>query len=71
VVERLYSAGYKIHRAQGLKAKMFSRSYGENSKTDEIDARILAIYGEKMEEMLRIYSGEEKNRLESVWEEGI
>jgi transposase len=66
VVERLYEEGYKIHRAQGLKVKMFARSYGERSKTDEIDAKILAIYGEKMEERLRKYSVEEKNEISGL-----
>lgn len=36
-----------IHRTDTMKVKSFIRSYGTLGKTDELDARALALYGEE------------------------
>jgi len=51
----MYQAGFCVHRAEGRKVKYFLRSYGQNAKTDKLDAKGLALYGEKMQECLRLY----------------
>jgi transposase len=53
VVEKLSSKGYNV-REQGRKVKQFMLSCGEKAKTDKIDARMLTIYGEKMQESVRL-----------------
>lgn len=48
-------AGFNIHRARGLNVKQFARSFGQKAKTDKIDAKMLTIYGAKMQESLKLY----------------
>lgn len=45
LVSELASAGLACHRADTLKVKAFSRSFGRLAKTDAIDAQALARYG--------------------------
>lgn len=47
--------GFKVIRAEGRKVKAFARAMGVNAKTDKIDAKVLAAYGEKCFESLRPY----------------
>ncbi len=54
-VNELYLKGYKIIRAEGRKVKAFARALGISAKTDKIDASILALYGEKCFNSLRLY----------------
>lgn len=54
-VNELYLKGYKIIRAEGRKVKAFARALGISAKTDKIDASILAQYGEKCFNSLRLY----------------
>lgn len=55
LVNMLYEKGFKVIRAEGRKVKNFARAMGISAKTDAIDAKILADYGEKCFETLRIY----------------
>lgn len=55
-VDIFYEAGFNIHRAEGRRVKAFQKCYGQFAKTDKIDAKSLALYGEKMQEKLFLYS---------------
>ena len=55
-VNMFYEKGFNVIRAEGRKVKYFARTKGEKAKTDAIDARLLAIYGEKFFENLRLYT---------------
>ena len=54
-VNEFYVKGYNIIRAEGRKVKAFARALGIRAKTDKIDANILAQYGEKCFNTLRLY----------------
>lgn len=54
-VKLFYDKGFNIIRAEGRKVKSFTRALGINAKTDKIDAKTLALYGEKCFEHLRLY----------------
>ena len=54
-VNEFYVKGYNIIRAEGRKVKAFARALGISAKTDKIDAFILAQYGEKCFNTLRLY----------------
>lgn len=47
--------GFDVIRAEGVKVKGFAKAIGQKAKTDAIDARLLAEYGEKCYEKLRLY----------------
>lgn len=49
----LIQAGIPAHRADARKVKAFLRSFGTLAKTDAIDARALARYGEERHDRLR------------------
>jgi len=51
----LHKKGFNVHKAQGRKIKQFMSSFGQKAKTDRIDAKMLTIYGAKMQETLRLY----------------
>ena len=51
-----YQAGFCVHRAEGRRVKYFLRAIGQNAKTDKIDAKGLALYGEKTQERLQLYT---------------
>ena len=55
VVSAFYKAGFNICLAQGRKVRQFSAAFGQKAKTDVIDAKMLTIYGAKMQETLRLY----------------
>ena len=55
-VNMFYDKGFKVIRAEGRKVKNFARAMGITAKTDTIDAKILADYGEKCFERLRLYT---------------
>jgi len=55
VTAAFFQEGFNIHKAQGLNVKQFVRSFGQKAKTDKIDAKMLTIYGAKMQESLRLY----------------
>ena len=54
-VNMFYEKGFNVIRAEGRKVKNFARAMGITAKTDTIDARLLADYGEKCFERLRLY----------------
>ena len=54
-VKMFYEHGFNVIRAEGRKVKSFARALGINAKTDKIDAQILAQYGDKCFEHLRLY----------------
>ena len=54
--------GYNVHLAEGVKVKNFTRSIGQNAKTDKIDAKILAEYGEHFQDRLRLYKYDESDQ---------
>ena len=55
-VNMFYDKGFKVIRAEGRKVKNFARAMGITAKTDTIDAKLLADYGEKCFERLRLYT---------------
>jgi len=54
-VDEFYASGFHVIRAEGRKVKAFARALGISAKTDKLDARILAQYGEKCFDKLRLY----------------
>lgn len=52
VLDTLVTAGRPVHRADARKVKAFIRSLGTLGKTDAIDARALARYGEERHDRL-------------------
>lgn len=54
-VKEFYHKGFKVIRAEGRKVKAFARALGVSAKTDKIDAHVLAQYGEKCFDKLRLY----------------
>ena len=54
-VTSFYESGFHVHRAEGRRVKSFLRAMNQKAKTDIIDARGLAKYGEKMQENLILY----------------
>lgn len=54
-VKMFYEHGFNVIRAEGRKVKSFARALGINAKTDKIDAQVLAQYGDKCFEHLRLY----------------
>lgn len=55
LVGELLTAGIPCHRADTLKVKGFARSFGRIAKTDAIDARLLARYGEDRGRQLELF----------------
>ena len=60
----LCTAGFKVHRANTRKVKNFIRSYGNDAKTDTLDARALALYGFERHERLETFTPASENMLE-------
>jgi transposase len=52
LLEAVHSAGIACHRADARKVKAFIRSLGTLAKTDAIDARMLARYGQERHDRL-------------------
>lgn len=62
LLEVLTCAGMAAHRADARKVKSFIRSYGVLGKTDDIDARQLALYAKERHEHLPLWLAPEPNR---------
>lgn len=60
----LCEEGISVHRAPGRKIKNFIRSYGNEAKTDAIDAKILARYGSERCESLTLFVPPSKHAAE-------
>ena len=56
LLEQLGAAGIACHRADTLKVKAFIRSFGTLAKTDALDARALALYGQERWQRLALFS---------------
>jgi len=54
-IRALLSMGFKIHRTNNNVVKAFTRSLNKKGKTDKVDARYLAMYGEERHSKLEIY----------------
>ena len=66
VTNAFFKAGFNIHKAQGRKVRQFISAYGQKAKTDKIDAKMLTIYGAKMQETLRLYQPQDETLKELV-----
>lgn len=65
-IELLYtlcSNKFAVHRADTRKVKSFIRSYGNNAKTDKLDAKALALYGFERHEKLMLFTPASQNAL--------
>jgi transposase len=60
----LCKEGFSVHRAPGRKVKNFIRSYGNEAKTDAIDAKTLARYGSERYESLMLFVPPSKHAVE-------
>lgn len=65
-IELLYtlcSAKIAAHRADTRKVKSFIRSYGNSAKTDNLDAKALALYGFERHTKLELFTPSSENAL--------
>jgi transposase len=60
----LCEAKCSVHRAPGRKVKNFIRSYGNEAKTDAIDAKVLARYAQERFESLELFVPSSKSACE-------
>lgn len=60
----LCEAGIATHRANTCKVKRFIQSYGNDAKTDKLDAHALALYGYERGQRLECYQLPSKKALE-------
>jgi transposase len=56
VLYSLIAQGFKVHRADTRKVKSFIRSFGISAKTDALDAKALACYGQERCEKLELFA---------------
>jgi transposase len=52
----LCEAGFAVHRANTRKVKRFIQSYGNDAKTDKLDAKALALYAYERAQRLELFS---------------
>jgi len=60
----LCDKGYAVHRADTRKVKRFIQSYGNDAKTDNLDACSLALYGYERANRLSLFTPPSKQALE-------
>lgn len=60
----LYKKGFAVHRSNTRKVKNFIRSYGNNAKTDALDAKALALYGFERQSSLELFVPQTERALE-------
>ena len=63
LLHAMFASGRAVHRADARKVKAFVRSFGTLGKTDAIDARALARYGEERHQQLQRWQPAEESRL--------
>lgn len=65
VINALHSKGISVHRAHTRKVKNFIRSFGNEAKTDKLDALVLAKYGYERHKTLEkcIPTSDDANKL--------
>lgn len=56
VLLTLLDKGFFVHRANARRVKSFIRSYGNEAKTDAVDARALARYGQERQASLPLFT---------------
>lgn len=59
----LIDKGIKVHRADTRKVRNFARSFGQNAKTDSLDAKILALYAHDRQDKLSLFEPQSKEQL--------
>jgi len=59
---QLCAMGIRVHRADTLRVKAFIRSFGRLGKSDTIDAKALALYGQKRREHLSLWQVPQQKR---------
>ncbi len=64
LLSRLSYKGYAVHRANTRKVKSFIRSYGNEAKTDALDAKALALYGYERHKNLKLYEAQEERMVD-------
>ena len=62
LLDAVISAGHAVHRADARKVKAFIRSFGTLGKSDAIDARALAQYGQERHDRLALWTPRERCR---------
>lgn len=60
LLDYLCDKGYSVHRANTRKVKNFIRSFGNEAKTDNLDAKRLALYGYERSERLDCFVSHSK-----------
>ena len=64
VLYSLMGQGFKVHRADTRKVKNFIRSLGTSAKTDSLDARALAAYGQERHHKLELFKPQSPEAIE-------
>ncbi|RZI47702.1 IS110 family transposase [Rickettsiales endosymbiont of Peranema trichophorum] len=64
VLYSLIAQGFKAHRADTRKVKSFIRSLGSAAKTDALDAKALAAYGQERSDKLPLFEAQSKEAVE-------
>jgi transposase len=64
VLYSLIAQGFKVHRADTRKVKNFIRSFGNAAKTDALDAKALAEYGNERSEKLELFCPQSQESIE-------
>ncbi len=59
----LCESGFAVHRANTRKVKRFIQSYGNDAKTDKLDAKALALYGYERVQRLELFSPQSANAI--------
>lgn len=59
---QLLSMGIQVHKADTLKVKAFIRSFGRIGKSDAIDAKALALYGQERHHHLSLWQAPDEKR---------
>ena len=63
-IRALLSMGFKVHRTNNNMVKAFIKSLTKKGKTDKVDARALAVYGQERHSKLEVYELPGENREE-------
>jgi transposase len=67
LIAGLRAAGLPVVIVNPRRVREFARSTGQLAKTDALDARVLALYGERVEPPLRELPDEESQALRALW----
>jgi len=67
LIAALRAAGLPVVIVNPRRVREFAKSIGQLAKTDEIDARVLALFGERTEPPLRELADEQTQSLRTLW----